>query len=152
MVLRFVAAPLTPDQQAKLEAERRKRERENAMIRQQRRFDAALLETYRGLGDIDAREARALEDVERSIAGIHERRAALGVEREDIIRDIAVLPNQDTPEADALKRSLRAVESEINSYQRLLEAKRAERESIQARFATDRRRYAELIADEPRRR
>ncbi|AUN95932.1 hypothetical protein [Pseudazoarcus pumilus] len=149
LVVRHVAAPLTVEEQARLEAENRRRARQEALERQQRNMDNALLETYRGLNDIDMREALALEDVERSIADIHERRRGLMAERRALEEEIAALPaDQDV---EPLNRSLRAVDSELRSYQRLLEAKQAERESIQARYAADRRRYAELIAERAQR-
>lgn len=149
LVVRHIAAPLTAEEQARLEAENRRRAREEALERQQRNMDNALLETYRGLNDIDVREMRALEGVERSIADIHERRRGLVAERQALEEEIATLPaDQDV---EPLNRSLRAVDSELRSYQRLLEAKQAEKESIQARYAADRRRYAELIAERARR-
>lgn len=143
-VVRSVSAPLTPEEAARMEAENRRKAREEALVRQQRRMDAALLETYRSLDDIDAREARALADVELSIADIRTRQAELAKERTALDAEIAWYGADPVPEA--LRMSSRALELELRSYQRVLDAKRAEKEAIQERYATDRRRYAELIA------
>lgn len=144
-VIRHVAAPLTPAEAAKLEAENRKRAREEAVLRQQRRFDLALLDTYQSLDDIDAREARALADAERSIAGVRERRAELLAERRALVEVIAgYKEGEEVPEA--VLRSLTAVNTEMSSYERVVTAKEVEKEAIVARYAADRRRYAELIA------
>src|SRR5690606_7167224 len=55
-VLRVVAAPLTREERARLEAARQLEAEQEAKRELQRRTDTALLETYGGLDDIDARE------------------------------------------------------------------------------------------------
>lgn len=143
-VLRSVAAPLTPAEAARLEAENRRKAREEAVLRQQRRFDAALLETYRSLEEIDVREERALADVDSSIADIRRRQKELAAEREELEQRIEGFAPEPVPEV--LQHARRAVGAEYASYERVLVAKLAERAAVVERYATDRRRYAELMA------
>lgn len=142
-VVRSVAAPLTAAEAARLEAENRIRERKEAEQRQQRRFDSALLETYRSLEDIDTREARAVEDVDTTIVDIRKRQTELEAERAMLERRIAEAGAEVPP---SLRHARRAVDAEHASYVRILEAKRSEKRAVLERYATDRRRYAELMA------
>ena len=149
-VRRHVAAPLTPEEIAKRDAEERHRKAEEARLLVQRRLDDALLETYTGLEDIDAREERALADVERSVADIRARQEELAAQRARLVKEMEFYEGRELPRE--ISTGLRLIDSEAAAYRSVMMAKEAEKDAIRARYAADRRRYAELIADGRQRR
>ncbi len=149
-VRRHVAAPLTRDEIARREAEERRRKEEEERLLKQRRLDQALLETYESLEDIDARQDRALAEVERSMRDTREREAELLAERRRVEEEAASYRDREVPREIADR--LRILEGELASYRSVLEVKAREIDAIRERFAKDRRRYAELIAEGQHRR
>lgn len=148
-VLRVVAAPLTREERARIEAEKQ-REAELEEEREiQRRIDTALLETYRGLDDIDAREGKSLADIDAMIIDIRKHLAELDEEEVKLDQLIASLPADQVTQRHRLARS--DIDNERGVYQRLLQGKLKERAAVQERYALDRRRYAELLADKRKR-
>jgi hypothetical protein len=143
-VRRHVAAPLTRQEIARRDAEEQRRKEEEARRLKQRRLDEALLETYKSLEDIDVRQERALAEVERSLEGLRAREAELLAQRTEVEAEMEFYRERDVPRA--LVNRMRDVESELVSQRSVLEAKKREKDAIHARFAADRRRYAELIA------
>lgn len=144
LVRRHVAAPPTAEEIARREAEERERREEQARAEVKRRMDIALLETYQSLDDIDGLEARELAEIERSTVVIREREEDLLARRERLERESEFYQGRDLPREIA--SGLRIIETELVSNRRLIEAREAEAEAVKARYAADRRRYAELIA------
>ncbi|WP_332670632.1 hypothetical protein [Aromatoleum sp.] len=140
-VRRHVAAPLTPEEAAKRDAEAQRRKDEEARRLKQRRVDQALLQTYTSLTDIDNREARAVAEVERDIEPIRVREAELAAERRRLAE------TGGDPEAARPSATLQALDAELASLRTVVDVKQREIEAIRARFAADRRRYAELLAN-----
>lgn len=143
-VRRHVAAPLTAEEIARRDAEEQRRREEEARLFVQRRLDQALLETYTGLTDIDVREERALAEVERSVADIRLREIELVEQRARHEKEAEFYEGRELPRE--IETALRMIDAELSAYRSVLETKEAEKDAIRARFAADRRRYAELIA------
>lgn len=143
-VRRHVAAPLTPEEIARRDAEEKVRKEEEARVLAQRRLDEALLETYKSLEDIDVREERALADVERSVEDIREREMELVEQRGRYRQEAEFYEGRDLPRE--LTTALRLIETELMAYRSVIDAKELEKSAIRARYAADRRRYAELVA------
>jgi hypothetical protein len=143
-VRRHVAAPLTPEEIARRDAEEKARKEEEARLLAQRRLDEALLETYKSLEDIDDREERALADVERSVEDIRVREVELIEQRGRYRQEAEFYEGREPPRE--LTTALRLIETELMAYRSVIDAKELEKSAIRARYAADRRRYAELIA------
>lgn len=143
-VRRHVAAPLTPEEIARRDAEEKARKEEEARLLAQRRLDEALLETYKSLEDIDDREERALADVERSVEDIRAREVELIEQRGRYRQEAEFYEGREPPRE--LTTALRLIETELMAYRSVIDAKELEKSAIRARYAADRRRYAELIA------
>lgn len=109
---------LTPEQQAAREAERKKKHDEEVAAKDQRRKDAALLDTYASEKDIDDARARALRAPEQVIKQIEQRIA----------------------EGGKSKMS----ESEMKTQQTLLDSKKKEYSAISARYDEEKKRFGEL--------
>jgi hypothetical protein len=134
--------PLTPAQEQAREAERKKQIEEEEKSKEERRKNLALLNTYSSEKDIDEARARALDEAqaaieatERSIAGAQKRRQELEAEKEFYVKK---------PMPLKLKLDISNTEIEIKNQTVLLDAKKKEISTINAKYNEDKRRYVEL--------
>jgi hypothetical protein len=133
---------LTPEQKAAREAEKKKKAEEDRIAGEQRRKDAALLNTYSSEKDIEDARARALKQAqdqiqatEKNIAEAEKRRDGFEKEKEFYVKK--QLPAK-------LQQDIRNNEITIKNQRELLEAKKKEIGSINAKYDDDKRRYVEL--------
>ena len=141
-LIREEPAPLTAQQKAEAAAEAlRKRELEE-QAREQRRQDQALLQTYTSAQDIDRSQARAELEVGAAIKGAEERIAAARQQRKKFEDEAEFYKKKSLPQDIA--KGLRDSGHEIKTQQELLDVKRKDLASIQAKYDADRKRYAEL--------
>jgi hypothetical protein len=136
-------APTAAEIQAR-EAERKKKLEEDERLREERRKNMALLNTYSSEKDIeDARKRalneaqRAIEATERTIAGAQKRRKELDAEKEFYVKK---------PMPLKLRQEISNTEIEIKNQTALLEAKNREISVINAKYDQDKRRYVELTS------
>jgi regulator of protease activity HflC (stomatin/prohibitin superfamily) len=141
VVRRNDAAP-TPEQLAAREAERRKRLEDQIAAKEEKRKNAALLNTYSSENDIDeAREralkanAEAIRDAERKLAEAQKREKELAAEAEFY---------QKKPMPKPLQQEVQSNQSALKAVNELLDAKRKETAAIHARYDEDKRRFLEL--------
>jgi hypothetical protein len=138
------AIPLSPAQEQAREAERKKKLEEEEKFKEDRRKNLALLNTYSSEADIEDARKRALkeaqdaiEDTERRIAGAEKRHTELEAEKEFYVKK---------PMPLKLKRDISNNEIEITNQTVLLDAKKKEISTINAKYDEDRRRYIELTS------
>src|SRR6266481_1154820 len=136
--------PLSPAQEQAREAERRKKIEDEEKSKEERRKNLALLNTYSSEKDIEDTRARALaeaqgaiEDTERSIAGAQKRQKELEAEKEFYVKK---------PMPFKLKQEIANNEIQIRNQTVLLDAKKKEINTINAKYNEDRRRYIELTS------
>ncbi len=139
--------PLSPAQEQAREAERRKKIEDEEKSKEERRKNLALLNTYSSEKDIEDTRARALaeaqgaiEDTERSIAGAQKRQKELEAEKEFYVKK---------PMPFKLKQEIANNEIQIRNQTVLLDAKKKEINTINAKYNEDRRRYIELTSGKP---
>jgi hypothetical protein len=138
------AIPLSPAQEQAREAERRKKIEDEERSKEERRKNLALLNTYSSEKDIEDARTRALteaqgaiEDTERRIAGAQKRRQELEAEKEFYVKK---------PMPFKLKQEITNNEIEIRNQTALLDAKKKEISTINAKYDEDKRRYVELTS------
>ena len=143
-LIRKNPAALSPAQAQAREAERKKKIEEEERSKEERRKNLALLNTYSSEKDIDEARARALEEAkvaieatERSIAGAQKRREELEAEKEFYAKK---------PMPLKLKLDISNTEIEIKNQTVLLDAKKKEISTINAKYDEDKRRYVELTS------
>jgi hypothetical protein len=136
--------PLTPAQEQAREAERKKKLEDEDKLREDRRKNLALLNTYSSEKDIEDARKRALDeaqtaigDTEKHIAGSEKRRAQLESEKEFYVKK---------PLPFKLKQEIANNEIDIKNQTVLLDAKKKEISNINAKYDEDRRRYVELTS------
>lgn len=140
--VREILPPMTPEQKAQLDAENKKKAEAEAYKREQRRRDAALLETYTSLQDIDRLRVRSEEDMLRSMKLVEERIADAQKRRKKFENEAEFYKNKDLPTDVA--RGLRDLDSEIRAQKSLLDSKQSDLDATRAKYAEDRRRYLEI--------
>jgi hypothetical protein len=138
------AIPLSPAQEQAREAERKKKIEDEERSKEERRKNLALLNTYSSERDIEDARTRALkeaqgaiEDTERFIAGAKKRRQELEAEKEFYVKK---------PMPFKLKQEITNTEIEIRNQTALLDAKKKQISTINAKYDEDTRRYVELTS------
>ena len=136
--------PLTPAQEQAREAERKKKIEDEEKSKEERRKNLALLNTYSSEKDIEEARTRALAeaqsaiaDTERSIAGAQKRHKELESEKEFYVKK---------PMPFKLKQEIANNDIEIKNQIVLLDAKKKEISTINAKYDEDKRRYVELTS------
>lgn len=141
-VIRKNEAPLTAEQQAAREAERKKKLDDEVKAKNERQRNMALLNTYSSEMDIEDARARSLKDAEATIKDAEKRIADANKRRKelDTEKDSYII---NKPPAK-LVQDLKINESEINTQTTLLNAKQKEIGVINARYDEDKRKYLAL--------
>jgi len=136
--------PLSPAQEQAREAERKKKNEDEERSKEDRRKNLALLNTYSSERDIEDARTRALkeaqvaiEDAEKSIAGAQKRHQELEAEKEFYVKK---------PMPFKLKQEITNNEMQIRNQTVLLDAKKKEINTINAKYDEDKRRYVELTS------
>ncbi len=141
-VIERFAAPMSEKERAEAARAERLRELEEARRRSQRLQDRALLDTYRSLDDIDARESRAVADIQRDLDRARQRERQIRQEYERLQEEAKLHPQGQVP--DDLTQAIRDNRSEMNAQATVIDAKLKNIEAEQARYQRDRRRYRAL--------
>jgi hypothetical protein len=137
------------DEKARLakEAEaEKKRELETAQKESMRR-NRALLATYTSEKDIEESRQRDLATHQRSVQEVENRIAEIKKRQEQYQKELTAFeePGKGPPPA-RLKEELTNAEIDLKAQQSLLDAKKKEAVTINARYDEDRRRYREATA------
>ena len=132
----------TAEELAAREADRKRKLDEEAAAKEEKRKNQALLNTYATEKDIDEARGRALQvndeaikDAERKLAEAQKRQKLLASEAEFF---------QKKPMPLQLKLDIQGNQAELKAHGDLLDAKRKETASINAKYDEDKRRYLEL--------
>jgi len=141
LIRRSERVPTASEAQAG-EAERKKKAEEAERSREERRKNTALLNTYSSEKDIEDARMRALNeaqtaiaDTEKHIVGAQKRQQDLEKEKEFYVKK---------PMPLKLKNEISNVDIEIKNQTALLDAKKREISTINAKYDEDKRRYVEL--------
>jgi hypothetical protein len=141
-VIRHNPAALTPEQVAAQEAERKRKAEADALAREEKRKNMALLTTYPTMADLDDAHARALANNVEARKQVETRIADLKKRQEMLQKDAEFYRSKPLPAQ--LKRDMFELEADLKAQSELLAAKNGEVDLINAKFAEDKRRYLEL--------
>jgi len=138
--------PLTPEQKAARAAELRKKQEADEKLKEQRRKDMALLNTYSSEKDIDDARARAVKEAQdavvetqKRIEAAQQRKKQLDAEKEFYVKK---------PMPYKLKQDISNIDLEIKNQNGLLDAKKKEIGIINAKYDADKQRYLELTSSQ----
>lgn len=140
--LRQIEAPLTAEQRAQRAAEEERRKVQDDAIREQKRKDKALLDTYGTEKDIDTLRRRAEQDVATSIKRAEDRIAEARVKRQRFENEAEFYKKKQMPAE--IEKGLRDAEYEIKAQESVIESKKKDLEAVHLKYDEDRRRFLEL--------
>jgi len=141
-LIREVGAPLTPEQKALQEQEAVRKKEQDALQRERRRKDMALLEIYGSVQDIDKARARAEEEINYALRQAEARIADAQTRRARLEQEAEFYKNKSLP--PELAKGLKDTEAEINAQKGLQASKQQDLESVRAKYADDKKRYMEI--------
>ncbi len=133
---------LTPEQQAAMDAEKKRKEEQEQQAREERRKNAALLNTYSSEKDLEDARTRALKQAEEAIKQTEKRIIEAEKRRSDFEREKEFYAKKGAPAK--LQQDIQNAEMELKNQHQLLDAKKKEIGTINARYDEDKRRYLEL--------
>ena len=133
---------LTPEQQAAQNAEKKRKEEQEKQASEERRKTAALLNTYSSEKDLEEARARALKQAEEAIKQTEKRISDAEKRRSSFEREKEFYAKKGAP--PKLQQDLQNAEMELKNQHELLDAKKKEIGTINARYDEDKRRYVEL--------
>lgn len=141
---RVIEPPLTPEQKAQREIERKKRLQEEEVAREQLRKDKALLEAYASEGEIDDARDRQIAQRNQMIETAAKRLEGHQRERKKLDNELEFYVNREVP--DTLKRKIESNTAIARSEEKIIASLKADIVRINERFDEDRRRFRELVA------
>ena len=137
-----VEAPLTPEQQARRDAEKLRKDEEVRKAAEERRRNLALLATYSSEKDINSARDRALAEVDKNMKQSQQRLDEANKKKKKLENDREFYKGKPLP--DQVKAEIRDNEKEIAAQQAAVAAKVKEAEEVRGRFAEEKKRYLEL--------
>ncbi|MBK5104463.1 MAG: DUF4124 domain-containing protein [Burkholderiales bacterium] len=147
-VLKKREAALTPEQRDEREAEQQRKEEQDALAKEEKRKNQALLNTYSSEKDIEDGRLRALKqaeqatkEIEKRIVEAHKREKTLAAEKEFYVKK---------PMPKKLREDISNNESDLQLQQNALAGRKKELEDINAKYDEDLRRYREIKGIKPR--
>lgn len=149
-VTRVVPAPMSAEERARAEQEEKARKVFEEKAKEERRRDAALLQTYSSLDDLESQRARALADLEKDLELARKREAEIKKDREKLDQEAEFYVKK--PKPPELAKSLRENDSEQAAQRSVIDSKQRDIEAVKTRYDGDRRRYTELMAQKQGRR
>ena len=133
---------LTPEQIAAREAETKKKAEEDRLAGEERRKNMALLNTYSSEKDIEEARARALKQAQEQIAATEKSIAEGEKRRESFEKEKEFYVKKPMPQK--LEQDIQNNEIAIKNNRGLLDAKKKEIVTINAKYDDDKRRFIEL--------
>lgn len=143
-VIKEVGPPLTAEQKAEQAAEAKRKKELEVARREQQRKDAALLETYPSIKEIDLARSRAENEVLATMKQAEQRIEAATKRRKKFEDEADFYKKKELPPEVA--RGLKDADDEIRAQKTLVDSKQKDLESVRAKFAEDKRRYLEISA------
>ncbi|MBE0624083.1 MAG: DUF4124 domain-containing protein [Burkholderiales bacterium] len=141
-VLKKREAALTPEQLAAREEDRKRKAEQDALAKEEKRKNQALLNTYSSEKDIEDGRLRALKqaelatkEIEKRIAEAHKRAKTLAAEKEFYVKK---------PMPKKLREDISNNESDLQLQENALAGRKKEVEDINAKYDEDLRRYREI--------
>ena len=141
--VREVDAPLTAEQRAQKAAEEAKRKEEEARQKEQQRKDQALTDTYANVDDIESMRKRSLDEISRSIKNAEARILEIRTLRKKFENEAEFYKKKKLPAE--VEKGLSDTDFEIKGQEAIIESKKKEIDTVQAKYDDDRKRFIDLM-------
>jgi hypothetical protein len=143
MVVRRINPEGEDKERAVKDAEAKKKREDEAAAKDAARRNRALLATYTSEQDIDEARSRALADNEQAVRDVELRIDAIKKRQASYDKELEFYKGGNKPPA-RLQDDIRDAEIDLQAQQNLLVVKKKDVNSINARYADDKKRYREL--------
>jgi hypothetical protein len=143
LVTRRIDAQQTEAERAAKEAEEKRKRDEAAAAKDEARRNRALLATYTSEKDIEEARTRALADNEKAVKEIEARVGSLQKRKADLGKELEFYKGKNAPPAK-LAQDISNADIDIKAQQGLLDAKKKEVSTINAKYDEDKKRFLEL--------
>ena len=141
---RIIEPPLTDEQKAQRELERKQRLKDEEIAREQLRKDKALLEAYGSEAEVDDARDRQLAQRSQMIEAANKRLQGHQQARKKLDDEKEFYAKREIPEA--LKRKYENSDAVMRSEEKIIASVKADIVRINERFDEDRRRFRELVS------
>ena len=141
-VLKEVGPPLTAEQKSEAAALAKRKQEQDDIVREQRRKDQALLDTYSSVKDIDVAQQQAEADLKRAIVSADAQIDVIREQRKKYEREAEFYKKRAVPAEVA--KGLREADYSIKLLEETREVKRRDFQTIKTKYDSDRRRYLEI--------
>lgn len=142
VVVRRIENRSAEERAAKEAEDKKKREQANA-DREEARRNRALLATYTSENDIEEARKRALAGNQQAVKDVTRRIEEIKTRQAQLASELEFYKGKNQPPAK-LQNDVRSVQVDFDAQQNLLEVKKKEVNSINAKYDEDKRRFAEL--------
>jgi hypothetical protein len=142
-VVKRIDAQADAEARAAKEAEERKKAEAAAATREERRRNRALFATYSTEADIDAARLRALEENRKAVKDVEAHIAEIKKLQGKNAKEMEFYTGKNKPPARLLQ-DIQNAEVDLKAQEGLLEAKKKEVDTINAKYDEDKRRFVEL--------
>jgi len=143
MVIKRIDPQASAAERAKKEADDEEQKKRDAISKEEGRRNRALLATYTSEKDIEEARGRALKDNEAAVKDIDGRIAALKKRQVDLNKELEFYQGNKKPPAK-LTSDIENLDFDIKTQQGLLDSKKRDVNTINARYDDDKKRYNEL--------
>jgi len=141
-------AALTPEQIAARDAEKKRKQEEDALAKEENRKNQALLNTYASEKDIEYGRQRALKQAEEAAKEIEKRIEAAQTRTQKLAAEKEFYTKKPMPKK--LQDDIKNNEIDLKGQQDALAGKKKELGEINAKYDEDKRRYLELTGAKPK--
>ncbi len=142
-VVRRIEGQMTDEQRAAKDAEAKKKRDETEAAKEESRRNRALLATYTSEKDIDEARGRALKDNHLAVKEVEARIGKITQRQEQLNKDMEFYKGKNKPPAKLLE-DIKNAEIDIAAQRNLLNVKKKEVDTINAKYDDDKKRYVEL--------
>jgi len=143
LVVKRIDAQQSESERLAKEAAEKKKNEEAAAAKDEARRNRALLATYTSERDIEEARIRALADNEKAVKEIETRVGSLQKRQGDLNKELEFYKGKNQPPAK-LSQDIANAGIDLKAQQGLLDAKRKEVSTINAKYDEDKKRFVEL--------
>jgi DNA repair exonuclease SbcCD ATPase subunit len=134
VVRRVVPPSYTAEERARLDAQRKAEEAQQARVAEERRRDRALLVRYPNQAAHDKERAEALSQIDEVLGAVNKRQQALQAQRKEIDTELEFYQNDPKKAPSWLQRKIEDNTQQAEVQKRFLADQAQEKQRINARF------------------
>lgn len=138
---------LTPDERRAKQAESAKVSADEALARDQKRYDKSLVDSYSSVGEIELARSRSMQQLDAGITSIDSQVTMVANHLSDLKKEVADRRKGNKKVPPFMLNEIKESEDRLSGLQQNLDKSKAKRAETQARFEAEKARYKELTGN-----